>query len=151
MSQRICSIDGCSRALYARGWCSAHYRRWRRRGTTDHIRRGDDPLLGILDDDALNRFFAKVEIGDCWLWVGLLDEDGYGRHAHFWQVHRAHRWLYEYLVGPVPDGLQLDHLCRVRHCVNPDHLEPVTGAGNLRRSGAVRAWRERFPRWRDAA
>ena len=45
----------------------------------------------------------------------------------------AHRWSYEHFVGPIPDGLVIDHLCRVRHCVNPDHLEPVTNEENLRR------------------
>jgi hypothetical protein len=56
----------------------------------------------------------------------------------------AHRWSYEYHVGPIPDGLQLDHLCRVRRCVNPWHLEPVTNRVNSQRgkAGAVNAARQ---------
>lgn len=82
------------------------------------------------------RFWAKVDkSGDCWLWTAsLVPQTGY---ASF-QVatgHRvnAHRWAYESLVGPLPVGRVLDHLCRVRHCVNPAHLEVVTDATNVRR------------------
>jgi hypothetical protein len=70
--------------------------------------------------------------GPCWLWQGSVTAAGYGqvhvRHEAGGSSHPgfAHRVGYEALLGPVPDGLQLDHLCRVRHCWNPDHLEPVT-------------------------
>lgn len=79
------------------------------------------------------RFWAKVHKTDsCWLWTASLTF-GYGS---FWdgkgQV-RAHRFAYELLVDPIPEGLQLDHLCRIRHCVNPDHLEAVTNAENVQR------------------
>jgi hypothetical protein len=65
----------------------------------------------------------------CWVWVLTLNENGYG-HAG----GKAHRRYYERLVGPIPAGLELDHLCNVRACVNPDHLEPVTHADNIRRA-----------------
>lgn len=68
--------------------------------------------------------------GDCWEWKGWVDRDGYGRRG--W--NRAHRFIYERLVGPVPQGHDLDHLCRNRLCVNPDHMEPVTHQENCRRS-----------------
>jgi len=97
------------------------------------------PLWGT-DGDAdfppgstLDRFFTKVEVGDCWLWVGATDR-GYGKFYPHRKTVRAHRWLYEQLVGPVPAGMDLDHLCRVRACVNPDHLEVVTRSVNLARS-----------------
>ena len=83
------------------------------------------------------RFWAWVEVADCWMWVGTT-EDGYGR---FWDGERlwvAHRWLWTQLVGEVAEGLQLDHLCRNRACVNPDHLEPVTQTVNVRRGASVR-------------
>ena len=70
--------------------------------------------------------------GDCWLWLGNL-RSGYGRLN--WQGSKAtaHRLVWELLVGPIPDGMTIDHLCRVRSCVNPDHLEVVTLAENIRR------------------
>jgi hypothetical protein len=88
----------------------------------------------------LERFFAKVggpDANGCWPWLasrkwgyGCFSLDG-GKV----QV-RAHRYAYEVLVGPIPSGLQIDHLCRNRACCNPDHLEPVTGAvNNLRGEG----------------
>jgi hypothetical protein len=84
---------------------------------------------------AWDRFLTKVKRqGDgCWLWTASLNVNGY---AQFWngkRMYPAHRFAYERLVGSVPDGLQLDHLCRVRHCVNPDHLEPVTNRENVLR------------------
>jgi hypothetical protein len=80
------------------------------------------------------RFWRKVEKTEtCWLWRGEINNTGYGR-VWFNCIHIvAHRIAYQLERGPVPDGLQLDHLCRVRHCVNPDHLEPVTQSVNLRR------------------
>lgn len=71
----------------------------------------------------------------CWLWIGPTQQDGYGRltPGHGQQVG-AHRWFYAELRGPIPPGMELDHLCRVRNCVNPEHLEPVTHAENMRRA-----------------
>lgn len=82
------------------------------------------------------RFFAKVDRTDsCWLWTGALQPEGYGRFAPGDTLRRslAHRWSYEFHVGPIPEGLTIDHLCRVRACVNPAHLEPVTLEENARR------------------
>jgi hypothetical protein len=84
---------------------------------------------------AAERFWAKVNKTDeCWLWTASRVGGGYGRfHPTNGVSVYAHRWAYEQLVGPIPEGLQLDHLCRVRQCVNPSHLEPVTQAENIRR------------------
>lgn len=71
--------------------------------------------------------------GFCWEYAGWLDKHGYGYTRFEGKTWRAHRLSYVLLVGDIPDGLVLDHLCRVRHCVNPDHLEPVTHKVNLYR------------------
>jgi hypothetical protein len=78
--------------------------------------------------------------GDCWLWQGgIHQKTGYGQ-AWYQNTNRlAHRAFYELLVGPIPAGLQLDHLCRVRHCVNPEHLEPVTARVNTLRGDTLPA------------
>lgn len=93
---------------------------------------GIDRLLGKIDIDS----------NDCWLWTGGRNRDGYARTSV--QVgpgksrnKRAHRVLYEVVNGPVPDGMVLDHVCRVRHCVNPGHLEVVTPTENTRRGDHV--------------
>lgn len=94
------------------------------------------------------RFFEKIEgspsYEECWLWTA--STDGQGRYGMFHPgegdsrtLVRAHRWAWGFFNGPVPDGLQLDHLCSVTRCVNPWHLEPVTHTENLRRS---HPWRD---------
>lgn len=66
----------------------------------------------------------------CWLWGGYLQRDGYGQTYVDGKSRLAHRIFYEFFKGEIPRGLQLDHLCRNRSCVNPDHLEPVTSHEN---------------------
>lgn len=84
---------------------------------------------------AIERFWSKVEkTEECWEWKAGKDWDGYG---NFFVSHtrciKAHRFAYEILVGSIPEGLTLDHLCRNRGCVNPKHLEPVTHKENILR------------------
>jgi hypothetical protein len=79
-------------------------------------------------------FDRDPEIGDCWKWIGGFFKDtGYGKFYVDRYPRYAHRWVYEFLVGPIPDGLEIDHLCRNRWCVNPKHLEPVTHQVNVLR------------------
>lgn len=88
------------------------------------------------------RFFAKVTLPNadgCMVWAGGKVHNGYGVFSNGRRQVYAHRWSYEMWVGPIPDGLQLDHLCRVRDCVAPAHLEPVTARENLLRGDTVNA------------
>lgn len=80
---------------------------------------------------------GKIEISDsgCWLWTMSVGSPGYGNAWDGTKVITAHRYAYTWVVGPIPGGLVLDHLCGVRRCVNPTHLEPVTQGENLRRAG----------------
>lgn len=87
-----------------------------------------------MDARALTRWNAKVSrTSGCWLFTGCTKPDGYGRFFYEGKQALAHRVGYEHFVGPIPAGLSLDHLCRVRNCVNPAHLEPVTHAENVKR------------------
>jgi hypothetical protein len=136
-----CTLEGCDRPLYGRGWCAVHYDRWRSNG---------DPLVvqRIRDDDD-RRFWSYVDRrGDdeCWPWTGAITHEGYGVLQFGGEQVKAHRHAYEKMVGPVPDELTLDHVCHSsdpscflskrcphRRCVNPAHLEPVTNEENTRR------------------
>lgn len=83
------------------------------------------------------RFWAKVDVGHplgCWIWTSTLDRYGYGKFFSGGATLKAHRVAYQFLLGPIPGGLDIDHRCRVRNCVNPDHLEPVTRRENALRS-----------------
>ena len=73
----------------------------------------------------------------CWIWLGYV-ADGYGKINNKKGSTLVHRAMYEHVKGPVPEGLQLDHICRTRCCANPDHLEPVTQVVNVRRGAAAR-------------
>lgn len=86
------------------------------------------------------RFWSKVDkTATCWLWTAGKNSGGYGVTYASGRAMVAHRWAYESEVGPIPAGLQLDHLCRVRHCVNPAHLEPVTIRENVLRGVGLSA------------
>ena len=77
------------------------------------------------------RFWEKVEVTEsCWLWTAGITHNGYGKFGERGKTLRAHRVAYERYIGKIPDGFILDHLCRVRRCVNPNHLEAITHKEN---------------------
>lgn len=98
-----------------------------------------DPLTGRFGPGAIapaeERFWQKVTKTDsCWLWTGAKGPNGYGYFGSGnGQSKLAHRFSWESIRAPIPEGAELDHLCRVRACVNPSHLEPVTHTENVRR------------------
>lgn len=104
--------------------------------TGTHLRNGHTKSCGCMHRPAIERFLEKTRSADdgCIEWIGGTNGVGYGTfHAGKKLRTYAHRWSYQYHVGPIPDGMHLDHLCRNPKCVNPEHLEPVTCRENLLR------------------
>lgn len=114
----------CGRPVLARGLCSREYQAARKSGALEVKRYRRPPE---------EYFFEKVDTsGPCWDWTADCDRDGYGRfsvglrHGDLAGTYRAHRWCWEFLCGVQLGELELDHSCRNRKCVNPDHLEVMT-------------------------
>lgn len=85
----------------------------------------------------LERLMSRIEkVNGCWEWQGPVNHNGYGQMYAHKKKMTTHRFSYESFIGPVPDGLQIDHLCRNRKCCNPDHLEAVTQRENMLRGEA---------------
>jgi hypothetical protein len=113
---------------------SEQNRYWRKQEAAgkQRVRVTRTTLANILDR-------CSVDENGCWLWQGFLNVHGYGRtkwEDRNWLVHRL---VYELMEAPVPDGLFIDHLCRVRHCVNPGHMEVVTNRENVLRGETIPA------------
>lgn len=103
---------------------------------THHIPRGRH-ASGLSTEE---RFWLRVEKTDsCWLWRDPSSPALYGRFKVADHSVGAHRFAYELLVGPIPEGMEIDHLCGIRNCVNPKHLEPVSGRVNKLRGKTVNA------------
>lgn len=131
---RKCSIQGCTNTPHSRGWCGKHYTRWRKWGDPEYLpppgRRRRTP------EESAEVFWAKVDkAGDCWLWQGFVDADGYGRayNPETMKSMTAHRVAYMLDGNELTPGMHVDHTCRNTLCMRPSHLEEVTPAENLRR------------------
>lgn len=132
-----CRMPSCTGLVKGRGLCNRHYLRELRHGSPT----AGAPLR-ILDD--VERLWSRIDrTGDCWVWTASTT-DGYGYTQWDGRLWRVHRLVYTLLIGPIPTGMQLDHLCRSRACCRPDHLEPVTHAVNVRRG--LRSMRQTCPR-----
>lgn len=146
----ICLIPGCDSPRSFSGFCPKHRQRW------DSGRRGEQLVdRSSLEKSASERFWEKVdkrggypdfsddrvltseEDGECWVWTGARRgsdmKNPYGAFRDEGRQNTAHRWAYTSEIGPVPDGMEIDHRCRNRLCVNPAHLEVVTMQENNRR------------------
>jgi HNH endonuclease len=138
----LCSVDPShGRATGGLEMCKPCYdrNRWHGDPTMGKPYRSRDEMEPTVRFDALVDRNGPLPLwapclGPCWLWTGNLTCKGYA--ADFSVDGRStkpHRWSYEHFIGPIPVGLTIDHLCLVKSCVNPFHLEPVTNAENLRR------------------
>jgi hypothetical protein len=142
MSERTCTLPGCPKKEFARGWCHMHWNRWRRNGdpTVRHQIQGDDRarILSLVDRSP----------SGCWIWRGQLNPNGYGRLLFRGRKDYAHRAAFEIFVGPIGAGLDIDHECHNvdpscaggdacphRACVNPGHLIQATKQHNRGKAG----------------
>lgn len=162
MAKGTCSERDCEGETVALGWCITHLSRWRGdvsyqcqiSDCKSKARKGDFcdkhgymrparrwPRKRLSEDQFLasvmDRIDKNTDPGGCWLWTGSRQASGYGSITRHGRALVAHRLVYQLLVGPIPDGFVIDHVhakgCRNKHCVNPDHLEAVTHAENIRR------------------
>lgn len=153
MNNRTCTTPECERPAIAKAMCTMHYQRMKKHG---------DPTFSEWNRTANERFWSKVNKTDaCWHWTGAASGiDGYGRARRNGGTRLVHRVAYEMLVGPIPDGMHIDHICHNRKCVRPEHLRPVTQKQNMEnhRGATVRSKTgvrgvfpvKRRPGWYDA-
>jgi hypothetical protein len=145
-----CQVRGCGEPSQARGWCRFHYGRWWKYGdiradipsrngpTEERFWRCVDkegPIPAVFWDSINDCYRPGGDAGACWVWSRTPNNKGYG---HFYDGSTAdlvyvHRYSYELHNGPVPADLRVDHLCCVRTCVRPSHLEAVSNGENIRR------------------
>lgn len=128
-----CNVEGCPKRHYGRGFCHTHWAYWRVHGRpVFKPRTPEERFWAKVDKNGLVPDYAP-HLGPCWIWIGGRSEAGYGHIKVGGRTRLCHRIAYELIVGPIPEGHQIDHLCRVPSCVNPQHLESVTPKINQHR------------------
>lgn len=130
----ICDFDGCGKTRtdlkFVRGYCINHYNQLRTSGE----------LPAVVDqyataEESLRERSARR--GECLIWTGTKNQKGYGRLANRGRVESAHRVAYELSIGPIPAGMEIDHICFIRACIEPEHLRLSDRAANTQyRRGA---------------
>lgn len=135
----------CGKSLERKRYPSAleSYQRFLQRKFCDAACMGREFNQRLIDPNL--RFWAKVDphmrrgLASCWEWMGIRDQDGYGIFTIRYKAFKAHRYAFEQIVGDIPSGLQIDHLCRNRGCVNPYHMELVDTRTNVLRGFGISA------------
>jgi hypothetical protein len=118
-----CSVDGCESPVRCKALCTKHYFRMRNHGDVHYAKH----IFG----DPKRSFWAKVDkSGECWNWTASINPWGYGMFQMDGKSWPVHRLAYTWLVGPIPKGAKIDHICHNRACVRPEHLRPATQKQN---------------------
>ena len=131
-NKRLCSIVGCDKTYLARGWCAKHYTRWLNHGDPEFV-------TFVITETPEEAFALRTEWqGDCLIWTGTKTKEGYGRIHVNGKSQLVHRYAWERVNGPIPEGMFIDHKDHCDEaCVNVDHLRLATNAQNsYHRSGA---------------
>lgn len=123
--KQTCTFDGCDKPRHGKGLCNGHWQQQRKGQALRPLRPSSQGLT------LEQRFWAKVEKTDeCWVWTAATDSGGYGKIYVDGRYRLAHRLAWELIDGPVPSGMDLDHRCGNRACVNPGHLRVTTRSQN---------------------
>lgn len=134
MTKRTCSVDGCDRPTIALGWCTRHYQRWQKHG---------HPTVDLSPDAKAARTLEAKGLAisnGCTVWAGYIARNGYGYMSFRGVRTEAHRVAWTLANGPIPDGMEIDHRCHNRACMNADHLRLATTSQNHQhRQGANRS------------
>lgn len=128
-------VTCCDKPYFSKSLCKSHYQK-------QYYRKHNPPKF-ISEAARFWHYVQKTE--DCWLWQGGKTYKGYGQFKVGLNHIAAHRYSYILKHRAIPEGKQLDHLCRIRHCVNPDHLEPVTNRENVLRGSIVKNKKSGLP------
>lgn len=142
MSSKACAIDGCVKTrYYSKDWCLMHYRRWQRNG--------DPEARATFRGDPAGSLAARTRAeGDCLVWTGARSKDGYGLMKTGGKTRQTHVVAYVLANGEPPQGMQVDHICWNRACVNVAHLRLATrneNQWNRSAASAASGYRNVYP------